>query len=328
MKNISLFKNFITEIGDRTLAQIVEGIKGDHYKESILKIRRLVESGNKKKVDQLKKGLVAFTVSGKFEGGRKMSFLKTYNPLVILDIDKLDPNALPYLILKIRGIALTRVVFVSPSGRGLKVIVAVDSEMKMHGMAYRQVMRFYEKELGVKIDKSGKDITRLCFMSYDPEIYFNPESSIYKVIASESKPAESANKNPNLIPRRAPQLVEESSSLTLDYADAFDICVARTDGEMTFEEGNRNNFIYRVGVFCIHAGIPLEIAIEESKKRFEFDNTEIQQAITSAYNYQPHPVVNSVVEVPSERLPTIPVRVYDKLPALLRKGCQVWKDEE
>jgi len=327
MENISLFKNFIKEIGTRTLAQIVEGIKGDHYKESILKIRGFVESGDKEKVDRLKKGLVAFTVSGKFAGGRKMSFLKTYNPLVILDIDKLDPEALPYLILKIKGIAFTRVAFISPSGRGLKIIVEVDSEMKMHGMAYRQVMSFYEKELGVKIDKSGKDITRLCFMSYDPEIYFNPESCVYKVTASKNQPAESANKNPNLVPRRAPELVEESPNLTLDYADAFDICVARTNGEMTFEEGNRNNFIYRVGVFCVHAGIPLTIAIEESKKRFDFDNAEMQQAITSAYNYQPYPVVNSVVEIPSETLPTIPARVFDKLPALLRRGCQAWKEE-
>ena len=113
-----------------------------------------MENNDKEKADKLKKKLVAFTVSGMFEGGRRLSFLKNYNPFVILDIDKLDPDVLPYLILKIKNIEFTRVAFVSPSGRGLKIIVAVDSGMKMHALAYRQVCSYYEKELAVEIDLS------------------------------------------------------------------------------------------------------------------------------------------------------------------------------
>ena len=83
MKYISQFKNFINEIGAKTLSEIVNDIRGDYFKEPVLKIQRLVKSGEKEKADKLKKGLIAFTVSGKFEGGRKLSFLKTYNPFVI-----------------------------------------------------------------------------------------------------------------------------------------------------------------------------------------------------------------------------------------------------
>ena len=68
MRNISLFKDFTKEIGIRNLVQITEGIRGDHYKEPILKIRELVDLGDQEKVDRLKKALVAFTVSGLFEG--------------------------------------------------------------------------------------------------------------------------------------------------------------------------------------------------------------------------------------------------------------------
>ena len=55
MRNISLFKNFTKEIGSRTLSQIVEEIRGNHYKDAISKIRELVKSGDQEKVNRLKK---------------------------------------------------------------------------------------------------------------------------------------------------------------------------------------------------------------------------------------------------------------------------------
>jgi len=185
MKNISLFKNFITGIGSQNLAQIIEEIKGDHYKLPVSKIRALVNTGDHKNADQLKKELVTFTVSGLFGSRPKMTALKIYNPFVILDINELDPVLLPYLVLKIKEIEFTKGIFTSPSGRGLKVIVEVDSEMEMHRMAYQQVSNFYKKKLGIEIEKNGGRITQLCFMSHDPEAYFNSKSAIYKIKESE-----------------------------------------------------------------------------------------------------------------------------------------------
>ena len=38
--------------------------------------------------------------------------------------------------------------------------------------------RQHVKELtGIQIDESGKDVARLCFMSYDPELYHNPNAT-------------------------------------------------------------------------------------------------------------------------------------------------------
>jgi len=253
MRNISLFKDFTKEIGTRTLVQITEGIRGDHYKEPILKIRELVDLGDQEKVDRLKKALVAFTVSGLFEGGRKMAFLKTYNPFVILDIDKLDPEIIPYLVLKINAIEFTRAAFISPSGRGLKIIVEVNSTMEMHGTAYRQVMGFYEEVLEVEIDKSGKDITRLCFMSHDPEVYFNQESTVFSVLKLDLNSGQASISKKDLIPGRAPELTNEERDLTVDYPKAFAICVTQANAKLVYKKGNRNNYIYQLGVNCNNA---------------------------------------------------------------------------
>ena len=331
MKNISLFKNFTNIIGNRTLPQIVEAIRGDLYEEAVLEIRDLVGMGDKKKADQLKKELVAFTVSGTFEGGRKLSFLKTYNPFVILDIDNLDPEILPYLVLKVKNIDFSRVAFVSPSGRGLKIIVKVNSGKELHGLAYRQVSKFYEKELAVEIDKSGKDVTRLCFMSYDPEIYFNEESKVFKVLNSESDHNQVSSPSTDNTPRRAPDLSAEAANLTGNYQKAFGVCVMQTNAKIVFEKGNRNNYIYQLGVTCSHAGIPLEVAVEESKRAFDFNNFEIERTIRSAYSWQPSSIPNpspkTPIELPSEAPPAIPAKVFDLLPTLLKEGSKVLKDE-
>ena len=328
MKKISLFKNFTTVIGSRTLAEVVNGIRGNHYKESILKIRELVELGDQEQVDRLKKGLVAFTVSGMFVGGRKMSFLETYNPFVILDIDKLDLADLPDLILKTKEIEFTRVVFLSPSGRGLKIIVEVNSEMERHGLAYRQVSNFYEKELGVEIDKSGKDITRLCFMSYDPDIYFNEESTVFTILEDDKNSTQTSSPDSDLIPRRAPDLSIEATNLSGNYQDAFGICVMQTNLKLEFKKGNRNNYIYQLGVACNHAGLPLEVAINESKMIFDLDNSEIEKTITSAYNWKPYESGGMPKEVHDELPDNIPPEVFDKLPSLLSRGCEVLKGEK
>ena len=326
---ISLFKNFTEEVGNRTLPEIIEGIRGDHYRSSVLNIRALVESGHQEKANQLKKGLVAFTVSGLFEGGRKMSFLKSYNPMVILDIDKLDPKALPPLILKIKNIEFTKVVFISPSGRGLKIIVEVDSRVEMHKIAYQQVMDFYEKALSVQIDKSGKDITRLCFMSHDPEVYFNPESSIYKVLESKPEITKSQSASPDYNGHRAPANEDKLSNPKGEYADVFATCIGRTDEHMVFEVGNRNNYIYRLGVNCYHAGIPLQAAVEEGIKKFDFDNHEMERTIKNAYSWEPSPEINSspktIVKLPPQNPAIIDKEVFDQLPEILKRGCAAFE---
>jgi len=255
---------------------------------------------------------------------------------VILDIDKLDPKDVPDLVLKIKEIAFTRVAFVSPSGRGLKIIVEVDSEMKMHGLAYHQVCDFYEKKLAVEVDKSGKDITRLCFMSYDPEIYFNEESAIFEITEFSTNPGQSSNQTVGQTPGRAPDFSNEEANLTVDYKQAFAVCVTQTNAKLEFKKGNRNNYIYQLGVTCSHAGIPLEIVIRESVRMFDFNNNEIEQTIKSAYNWQPSfPVktatssaTKTIIELPVKTSPAIPENIFGLLPDLLKRGCNTLKHQQ
>lgn len=327
MKNISLFKNFITGIGSLSLAQIIKEIRGNDHKGSVLKIRKLVETGDLEKADQLKKELVAFTVSGLFEGGPRMVFLKTYNPFVILDINNLDPHYLRYLIFKIKYIEFTKAVFVSPGGRGLKIIVQVDSKMKMHNLACHQVRDFYEDRLAVEIEKNGNNISRLCFMSHDPGAYFNSKSTVYKIEIPEIKTEKSLSKK-ILAATSGESLkpVDDGADLTSDYSQAFTTCVIETNSKSIYKQGNRNNYIYELGILCKCAGIPLDVAIAESNKAFDLSKNEIKETIGSAYNWKSFESTKKSIKIPVKFPPAIPSQIYDKLPALLKESCSPFRD--
>jgi hypothetical protein len=55
----------------------------------------------------------------------------------------------------------------------LKVVFRVSADASKHAGSFRAVQKHVLELTGVQIDESGKDVSRLCFMSYDPQIYVN-----------------------------------------------------------------------------------------------------------------------------------------------------------
>jgi len=68
----------------------------------------------------------------------------------------------------------TALLFRSPSGDGLKWIIEIDKGNLPHDQFFKAVERYILKTYGIQIDKSGKDISRACFLCYDPQAYINP----------------------------------------------------------------------------------------------------------------------------------------------------------
>lgn len=105
----------------------------------------------------------AFTPSGKFVGGRKLEFLTEYSNFIILDIDKLSAAELQNAKHLANQSEFTFASFISPSGNGLKILVKIDTPKAEHKETFLKVQAYYEEILKLEIDKSGKDLTRLCF---------------------------------------------------------------------------------------------------------------------------------------------------------------------
>ena len=181
---VTIFKNFNEVVEHKTIPTILEEIKTGKYKPGIIYLRKSLAEKKEEAYNKAKKSLPAFTPSGKFVGGRKLEFLTEYSKFMILDIDKLSAADLQ----KSKSIAaqseFTYACFISPSGNGLKILVKIDTPKTEHKETFLKVQAHYENILKLEIDKSGKDLTRLCFYSWDENLYLNENASVF---ASETK---------------------------------------------------------------------------------------------------------------------------------------------
>ena len=173
MASSTIFKQFNISVEDKSLIVIIEEIIEGKYKTEVEQVRAAVQAGNKDEADKLKKQLLAFTPSATFRGGRKMEYFVSYSQFIILDIDKLTPEQLQSTFDKAILLPYTFGCFRSPSGNGIKILVQVNTGLQEHKQAYQQVADYYQQQIGLPIDPSGKDVMRLCFVSYDPVAYKN-----------------------------------------------------------------------------------------------------------------------------------------------------------
>ena len=70
----------------------------------------------------------------------------------------------------------TQLLFVSPSGDGLKWIINIDISQTTHADYFRAVANYLKQTYNIDVDQSGKDISRACFLPYDPDCYINPKN--------------------------------------------------------------------------------------------------------------------------------------------------------
>jgi len=170
-------KGSITQIRNRFEAELA--ITGD-YKEAKLA------------VDPLKKQqLPAVTWSGTFTQ-RANDMLIQHSGLLCADFDGLN-SALVDIRDKLTTSPHLFGLFISPSGDGLKAVFRVLADASKHAGSFRAVQSHVRELCGVEIDQSGKDVARLCFMSYDPEIYVNENAIEIEPLSEPEKPKRTFN---------------------------------------------------------------------------------------------------------------------------------------
>ncbi|MCB0517815.1 MAG: DUF3987 domain-containing protein [Lewinellaceae bacterium] len=281
MQLLTLFYHFNKVAGHRTLEQLIQAIQGNHFKDQVARIRHLAAKGKGQQASNLKKQLPAFTVSGHFDGGRTLEHLVEYTHFIVLDFDKLEPTQLEKLKSDSRQDRFSMAGFTSPSGNGYKIVVQVDSDAEHHAEAFQQVRNWFRDNHGLEIDRSGKDITRLCFISHDPEAWFNPNKEVFPVLT-----ALSSTKVCHPDQRSGPVHVKSENQKPTANSQSLTAIFARTQSKTTYTPGNRNNFIYLFASKANRAGISEADTLAFAQQQFpDLDTKEIRQTITSAYKH-------------------------------------------
>lgn len=233
-------------IGTVTVGDIIRLLQRDEGRrgELIRAIRRdatllaaLLADGVDKKdprariVDQrlgdTKGRLAAVTIGGAFAYQRGREERYTPTGLTIVDIDKLEPAMAAELRQKGEGLPGCRTAFISPSGRGVKYVVALErvpSTAEEHDAATREVMRAFRVLLQQEVDPSGCDVSRLCYLSVDPDTAVWVDKDPFRWSGRIGEPTDKASGTAAAKPR-------------LQSGEGY-------------EEGGRNNRLY---VRCVRA---------------------------------------------------------------------------
>jgi len=270
---ITIFKNFNEVIEHKKIEEVLQEIKTGKYKPGIIYLRKSLAEKKEEAYNKAKKSLPAFTPSGKFVGGRKLEFLTEYSKFIILDIDKLSPSDLQNAKHLANQSEFTFASFISPSGNGLKILVKIDTPKSEHKETFLKVQAHYESILKLEIDKSGKDLTRLCFYSWDENLYLNENS---KTFVTQSTIEE--------IQTVIPSAVEGTQSIPLlDYDAIYTHCVNFTEKKVQYANGSRNVFVHQLACNLNRKGISLQQALGYIMTDFGYDEKEVNQAVNSAY---------------------------------------------
>jgi hypothetical protein len=113
------------------------------------------------------------TFSGTFTSRSDKALIR-HSGLLCLDFDHVN-NARTLFDRLLRDEYFeTQLLFRSPSGDGLKWVISVDDDSSEHTGFFTAVANYVYKTYGVTVDKSGRDISRACFLPHDPDAYLNP----------------------------------------------------------------------------------------------------------------------------------------------------------
>jgi hypothetical protein len=204
-KLVSFQENAWSELSSEMLIRIMlEEIKSGKYKEQVMFLRSLLECGNREGYNSHKKNLPAITFCGTFKGRRKKENIKAYNSIIVLDVDKLN-----YTDLENAKKSFSKDPFIfsfweSPSREGLKGLVYINYNFEfdtsnideVHKGAFKKVTIYIKEKYDIQLDLSGSDITRLCFLSFDPFLVLKTEINVFNITEHDIlQLAKTENKN-------------------------------------------------------------------------------------------------------------------------------------
>lgn len=151
------------------LNEIFDEIRSNKYEEIIKKIQADIDP----RKSPLKDKLPCFTPTGVFSH-RSIAGLEEYNGIICLDLDAIDDP--DHLKDRCKNLNYVYCAFITPSGNGLKVLIKTNATPINYRTVENMVADRFKNETGAERDNHCKDISRIQFVSYDPEIYINENS--------------------------------------------------------------------------------------------------------------------------------------------------------
>ena len=250
----------------KDIVYILHRIRDGASKDLIKNIR---SEKDKSRRNELKQGLPAICFSGKFSR-RSDAALVEHSGFIGLDFDGYDRQKdMLQDKEQMKKNKFVFSVFVSPSGNGLKVIVKIPPEPHNHTNYFNSLKSYFNSD---RFDVSCKNVSRVCYESYDPLIHINENSSVWDSIAEDEHK----------------EVVTGDVTIPItNEGKIVDILVSWWERKYPMVSGQRNHNIYILAAAFNDFGIQRSLA-EYVLTRYEaedFSEEEIKATVASAYRH-------------------------------------------
>ena len=332
------------------LRQIYSKIVGNDYKNKTHELRAI---SNKKQAQVFKATNFDYcTFSGVFNS-RSNTGLKKYSGLLCVDFDHLQNiDVLRNQLLKDEYFD-TQLLFVSPSGDGLKWVIPIPSNQETHGNYFDAIANYILQIYYVEIDKSGRDISRACFLPHDPHAFIKKDEVIMSKKTfnpndwtNSSKTAKQAGveidkysnipngnlanwQNDNLTEMDIETITAQIEATAVDIAPNYPDWV-KLGFALVDALGERGRSYYH-RISCFYPSYSQSKTDEQfdkclkskgqgiTKKTFLYFAKEAGVDIAISPNIQNGNLAKSNEERENKTLPVFPEKIYSSLPDYLRK---------
>lgn len=252
---------------------MVFDIIGQEKLKPQIDLMRTFHDTDKLKYDEQKHKLPICLFTGRFSNFSNSGLLESSN-LVVIDFDKIPFQDMSTQRDIITKDPYTFAAFVSPSGKGYKVIVKVENntDNTTHSEYLNALKVYYNSPYW---DNNCMGISRACFLSSDPSIYINWNSLIWTKKISLSSPSTV----PSYIPVRVYAPTSEYKKLINFLDGGFD--------KYPMTPGNRHNSSFRRAREIAEWGIPRDTAFRYLSQFItpDFGKEELLRQVMNAYQW-------------------------------------------
>lgn len=268
---ISAFKNAKdTKPVYVSVPAVIQGIMEGRWRNLIEPLQSLSEEDYK----EAKKSLPAVTFSGTFSE-RKADKLLDYSNIVVLDIDNIKKEDIITLKSDLAEEEYVYAAFISPSRKGIKILYKVNTGAENHNAAFLHLQKTFQDKYLYKVDDSGKDTSRLCFVSHDDTMVYHPNCKVFEVDIryGDVKMYTQDEKFKNYQPLK-------------DHKELFKLIkfwIEFTGTTIQYVDGSRNRYIHAFGCALNRVGLPLNEAIELLQSNYDLPPKELISTVRKSY---------------------------------------------
>lgn len=245
----------------KEINEVLLSFKDGSNKSKIESIRNIQDKNERNKE---KSKLKSICFSGEFSRRADKNIIK-HSGFACLDFDDVDDAEC--LRDSLQDNEYIYSAFISPSGNGVKAIVKIPSEIQNHKKYYEALTETFDTSL----DAKTKDLSRVCYESYDPNLFINKKSKVW-VLKKEYTEVTLKNNYPKHF-----QIQDTNKKV--------DVIVKWFNKKFTLNVGERNINLFKLACGLNRAGLNQNECIGLFNNFYStgIEETELNNIVKSAY---------------------------------------------